>query len=160
MHTPESFFSLGLQKGFAGETEFKSTNRAGFSLQTSHFEEAGDIYHDEWAADRTGGGQELIKIGEQIYTRVYAGGTISYDALQDLGISKKEVIEFLISCLNKFGELTRFNQDCGPYEEGDWTYAYRVVEQKENIPITTGKEEIKYKGKIVFIHMFVICPVE
>lgn len=69
----QSFLSLGLLKGFAGETKYETTKRANFSLQSSNLEMDGKIYHDEWAADRTGGGQELVTVDSETYTRVYAG---------------------------------------------------------------------------------------
>lgn len=100
--TPEQFLTLGLQKGFCGETEFvQLINRAGFTISTSHFEDPaeGAIYHDEWAADRAGGGQELVRVCEQQFTRVYAGGTISYEALARLGITKQDVMAFLIKMI-------------------------------------------------------------
>lgn len=134
--------------------------RAGFSLQTSHLDEDGNTYHDEWAADRTGGGQELVKVEGVTFTRVYAGGTISEAAMEQLGISKKAVMEFLISSLNKAGEATRLYENYGPVQDGEWTYQYQLLEQNPAIPMTTGKEDIGYKGQVVFTHVFVMCPVE
>lgn len=160
MTTPQTFLSLGLVKGFAGETEFESTSRAGFSLQTSHLEENGNTYHDEWAADRTGGGQELVKVNGVTFTRVYAGGTLSLDALKELHISKENIMEFLIQSLNEAGSKTRLFENYGPILNGEWTYKYKILEQNLSIPMTTGKEDILYKGQIVFTHVFVMCPVE
>ena len=160
MVTSHSFLTRGLQKGFAGETKFQTADRAGFSLQTSHFEEDGATYHDEWAADRTGGGQELVKVGDVAYTRVYAGGTPSENALQKLGITKKDIMAYLITCLKEIGENTRLATDFGPRQDGEWSYQYRVLEKNDAIPMITGKEEISYKGKVVFVHVFVMCPVE
>jgi len=160
MLTPSSLLSRGLTKGFAGETKFQTTQRAGFSLQANHFEENGGMYHDEWAADRTGGGQELVSMNEVTFTRVYAGGTISIAELERLGITKKAIIEFLITSLNIAGERTRLHESYGPMKSGYWTYQYRVLEKNDAIPLTTGKEDISYKGRIVFTHIFVMCPVE
>src|SRR5258708_5930376 len=161
MAASESLLSTGLKKGFAGETQFQTTQRAGFSLQSSHLEESGNTYHDEWAkADRITGGQELVKVGEKIYTRVYAGGTISIEAMEKLGITKKDVMEFLIKCLNAFAESTRLHENFGPHREGNWLYQYKVLEKNDAIPMTTGREEIAYQGQMVFVHAFVMCPVE
>lgn len=160
MHTPQSLLALGLTKGFAGQTTFQATKRAGFDLQTSHLEEAGGVYHDEWAADRTGGGQELVKVDGKLFTRVYAGGTISLSAMSELGISKAAVMEFLISSLKKAGEATRLHESYGPVQTGEWTYQYKVLEHNPAIPMTTGKEDILFRDQVVFTHVFVMCPVE
>lgn len=156
----QSFLSLGLLKGFAGETKFGVIKRANFSLQSSHLEMDGKIYHDEWAADRTGGGQELVKVDGETYTRVYAGGTISLVALKQLGITKKDILKFLITSLNTAGAQTRLHENFGPILEGDWSYRYAVIEQNDSIPMTTGREDIRYKGNIVFTHVFIMCPIE
>lgn len=158
--TPRSLLSLGLTKGFAGETQFQTTQRAGFSLQSSHLQQDGNTYHDEWAADRTGGGQELVAVDGVTFTRVYAGGTISDVALEELGITNKAIMKFLVRSLNKAGEATRLSENYGPMHDGDWTYEYRVLENNTAIPMTTGKEDISYKGTLVFTHVFVMCPVE
>lgn len=160
MSKTESFLSHGLLKGFAGETTFENNQRAGFTLQSSHLTENGSTYHDEWAADRTGGGQELVSVDGSTFTRVYAGGTISYAAMEKLGISKDLVLEFLIKSLKTAGASTRLSQNYGPIQSENWTYQYRVLEQNPAIPMTTGKEDILYKDQGVFTHVFVMCPVE
>lgn len=160
MSQAESFLSHGLLKGFAGETTFQSTQRAGFELQCSHLVENGNTYHDEWAADRTGGGQELVSVDGDTFTRVYAGGTISVTAMEHLGITKDTIMEFLIISLNTASGNTRLSQNYGPVQHGDWTYQYQVLEQNPAIPLTTGKEDILYKDQVVFTHVFVMCPVE
>ena len=160
MNTSQTFLAHGLQKSFAGETEFTSGRRAGFDLHISHLEEGGNVYHDEWSGKRVTGGQELVKVDEKMYTRVYAGGTISVDALQKLGIAEKDVMGYLVKCLNEFGEQTRLHKNFGPKKSGDWSYHYTVIEKNDAIPMTTGKEEISYKEQVVFVHVFVMCPVE
>jgi hypothetical protein len=160
MPTPQTLLSLGLTKGFAGETQFQTIQRAGFTLHSSHLEVADGTYHDEWAADRTGGGQELVKVGETTFTRVYAGGTISLAALEQLGITKEIVVAFLIASLTKAGEATRLSENYGPIQDGDWSYQYQVIEKNQAIPLTVGKENITYKDQLVFTHVFVMCPVE
>nr|MBP9820316.1 hypothetical protein [Candidatus Woesebacteria bacterium] len=122
--------------------------------------EDNNVYHDEWMAGRVGGGQELVRVGESTFTRVYAGGTISVAAMEQLGITKKAVMEFLIRLLNQAGEATRLYENYGPVQDGEWTYQYQVLEQNPAIPMTTGKEDISYKGQVVFTHVFVMCPVE
>lgn len=160
MPSPESLLTKGLLAGFAGETNSATAHRGGFALQTSHFQEGDAVYHDEWAAHRTGGGQELVTVDQRVYTRVYAGGTTSTEAMTQLGITKQDVLTFLVACLRSQGNNTRLHEDCGPHTEGDWAYTYQVLEKNTAIPMTTGKETITYKGQVVFIHVFVLCPVE
>lgn len=159
--TSHKLLTLGLQKGFGGETEFAQSERAGFSISVSHFEDAesGGVYHDEWAANRAGGGQELVRVGEQQYTRVYAGGTISYEALAALGITKQDVIAFLMKMIQQLGGATRLHDSCAPVVDGDWEYAYEVKESLPAIPMTVGKESIKFKGEVVFVHYFLLTEV-
>jgi hypothetical protein len=160
MTNPFSFFSAGLQKGFTGESVFQPVTRAGFSLHSSHFEENGNIYHDEWAGSQSGGGQELVKVGGQVFTRTYAGGAIPAAALQALGISKKDIMAYLFTCIASFGEKMRLQTNLPRQVEGDWSYEYRVLEKNDAISMTVGKEEILYKNALVFTHVFVMCPVE
>lgn len=155
-----SFLNTGLKKGFTGETEFLTLERAGFPLHGSHFIDGDAIYHDEWAVNRVGGGQELVKVGGQMYTRVYAGGTIATGEMEKLGITKKDVMGYLFACIKEFGEQIRLHEDVGPRSQDEWTYEYKVIEKNNEVPMTTGKEMISYKGKVVFIHVFVMCPVE
>jgi hypothetical protein len=71
----------GLLGGYVGETEFKSIIRGGFEMKQSHYEKNGAIYHDEWLPNRTGGGQELVEIEGQPFTRLYAGGLVNEEQL-------------------------------------------------------------------------------
>lgn len=160
---PQAILTLGLQKGFGGDTNMTKADRAGFAITASHFEDTIDgqpvVYHDEWAASRAGGGQELVRVAEQQYTRVYAGGTISDEALARLGISEQDVMAFLMKMIQQLGDKTRLAADCPPVTDGDWRYQYTVQEQLDEIPLTVGKEEIRYKGDMVFVHWFLMTEV-
>lgn len=157
----KELLTKGLQEGFGGETTRKSVDRGGFSVESSHYEtKDGRVYHDEWLADRVGGGQELVEVDGKRFTRVYAGGTISEEALQDFGLTKKNVISFLKKNILENGDNIRFHADFEPEAEGDWQYKYKVIDREESIPVTAGKEYIYYKGKLVFVHHFVISSVE
>jgi hypothetical protein len=157
----EKLLAKGLQKGFGGGTARKRAKRGGFELESSHYEtDSGDVYHDEWLADRVGGGQELVRIGDEKYTRVYAGGTISEEELHGMGITKRDVIGFLKAQILENGEKIRLTTDFGPVEDGDWSYIYRIVDIESDIPLITGKESVHYKGQLTFIHHFLLCPVE
>lgn len=156
----DKLFSRGLKEGFAGGTVMKGVKRGGFSLKSSHFENEEGIYHDEWYADRAGGGQEIVKSGGTVFTRVYAGGTIPLEELTKLGISKRDVMTFLKKQMTENGDSIRLHTDFEPEPEGDWQYSYKVLDSDQEIPLTLGKEIIRYKGKLVFIHDFIISPVD
>jgi hypothetical protein len=156
----DQLLNRGLKEGFAGGTVMKGIERGGFSLKSSHFENNGDVYHDEWYADRAGGGQEIVKAGAETYTRVYAGGTIPLRELQKLGISKVDVMVFLKKQMTENGEKIRLHSDFEPDAESDWQYSYKVLDLNDEIPVTVGKEVIRYKGQLVFVHDFIISPVD
>lgn len=160
MHTSHGVLTRGLLHTFAGKTKCVPASRGGIAVTTSHMEENGSLYHDEWAADRVGAGQELVRYDGLVYTRVYAGGTIAYEAMEKLGITKHDVIGFLIASLNSAGDQTRLCTQYGPVSSDEWEYAYAIIEDLPDIPLTVGKEEIRYKHTVVFIHMFLLCPVE
>lgn len=133
--------------------------RFGFSLETSDCQGSEGRYHDEWAADFNGGGQELTETanGEKA-TRVYAGGALSPDKLQSLGLIKKDVIGRLVTFVNDIGEGTRLDTDT-ERTDGDWKYTYKVMRSVKEIPVDVGEEEIRFKDTLVFVHYHVISPV-
>lgn len=150
----------GLAQGFAGGTVMSGVKRAGFDFKSSHFEEDGNVYHDEWFADRAGAGQEVVKVGDVTYSRVYAGGTLPVEELQKLGIDKGQIMIFLKKQMLENGEKIRLHTDFTPSAEGDWQYSYKVTDTNPQIPLTMGKEIITFKGNLVFEHDFIICPVD
>lgn len=152
----------GLLAGYAGEgTKRGEVMRGPFHLETSHYEKDGTVYRDEWAADRSGGGQELVqtKDGKKT-TRVYAGGTVNKEVLDELGIVKKDVTKYLKLKIQELGEKTRLGEDCEPDPDGDWRYSYKIVSSNTRIPLTVGIEIIEFKERPVFIHSHSIAPVE
>ncbi|MBI2310579.1 hypothetical protein HYU90_02010 [Candidatus Collierbacteria bacterium] len=151
----------GLSKGYAGKTKIETVVRGGFKFKQSRYvdESTGGIYHDEWLSARTGGGQELAVIGEEKVTRLYAGGVISPDQLEKLGITKKDVIGYLIRKVGELGNKTRLFEDCTPAPDGDWQYVYKVTDKIESVGLTRALETINYKGVQVFVHGFEICPI-
>lgn len=165
MKTTSEMLTLGLQKGFAGDTNMKKIERSGFLVTSSHYEALTEngvevVYHDEWAADQVGGGQELVRVGDQEFTRVYAGGTVSLEEMARLGITKQNVMRFLVTMIQQLGDATRLEQDCPPVADGEWQYQYVVKERLPEIRLSAGKEIISYKGEVVFVHWFLMSPVE
>jgi hypothetical protein len=149
--------TTGLVAGYAGKTEFIKTNRGSFSVKSSHFEDEKIIYHDEWTK---GGGQEIVKIGEESFTRVYAGGVVDKEVLEKLNITHDDVISSLMNKIQKLGEKTRLFANCPVDLENDWKYEYKILDQDDEISVTTGKETIKYKDQLVFTHVFVLSPIK
>lgn len=153
------FLAKGLVKGFAGYTDREQISRGDFDFETSHLEEDGARYHDEWIADRVGGGQEVIEVDGEKFTRLYAGGTVSLEELKRLELTKKDVIKYLIEKIQQLGDKTRLLEEC-EQDDGDWAYRYGLLDKESRIPVVVGKEVIEYKGEMVFVHDFLICPVE
>ena len=79
----------GLLAGYGGKSNFLKTTRGSFEVSSSHFEINDIVYHDEWT---NGGGQEIVKVGNDLFTRVYAGGVFG---------ESKEVIQKLIYFIQK-----------------------------------------------------------
>lgn len=116
-------------------------------------------YHDEWAVKKSGGGQELVQVGTDTFTRVYAGGIASAEKLKELKLKDADILRFLLMTLHKAGTATRFDQ---PYqlEENNWRYEYRVVQNDTGIPVVTSREEIFFQNQLVFLHVFLLSAVE
>lgn len=149
----EKSLTQGLLAGYGGKSEFKEIKRGGFKLKSSHFETDNFIYHDEWTEI---GGQEIVKCNGQLITRVYAGKVASKNVLSDLGIKHKDVITNLKSRIKKLGDKTRLSKNYQTEEKDGWGYKYEILDNNKTIGVTTGKETITYKNKIVFIHCFII----
>lgn len=158
----EKLLSDGLSSGYAGKNWGKMI-RDIFPGESSHFDSPdGGVYHDEWFVGRhLGGGQELVKIGEERFTRLYAGGTPDPEILEKLGISTKDVGDYLIKKVKELGNKTRLFIDCIPEPEGDWQYSYRVLRHnQDDIPVTVSMEQIQYKRIPVHLHPFIISPIK
>jgi hypothetical protein len=157
--TPEQLLTEGLLKGYGGAIKGVATDRAGFSVMSIHSEDQNGRYHDEYAAHVSGGGQELVDTSTEKYTRVYAGGTIPVEKLTELGLTLEQVIGYLIKKITELGNQTRLHQPVSPAADGDWKYQYEILDELNNIPMTVGKESIFYQEILVFVHVFIICPV-
>ena len=156
----KDILSKGLLEGYVGKSVRGTTSRAGFELKTSDYSGQEGKYHDEWDADYNGGGQELtVTPNGEVATRVYAGGTLTKEKLEALGLTKKEVIGKLVLFVNKLGDETRLDEDAEVSEGEDWKYTYKVLGKVEEIPLDLGQEEIRYKDSLVFIHFYILSPV-
>ena len=147
--------TLGLINGYGGKTEFNKINRGGFDLKSSHFQDGEIIYHDEWTNN---GGQELVKLEDESFTRVYAGGVVNQEILQSLNISENDVINNLKNRIIEIGGKTRLFSPFKGETINGWDYEYKILDYNEEISVTSGKETISYQGHPVFIHVFVLSP--
>lgn len=156
----KSLLSEGLIKGYGG-SNYQKIQRGIFSGESSHFEPNPDwIYHDEWFTENyLGDGQELIKVGEDKYTRLYAGGTPDLEYLQKLGITKKQIAEYLKKSIIEVKDKTRLLEDYNGAIEDDWQYSYKIIFTNPEIPVITAVETITYKNQIVHLHPFILCPI-
>jgi hypothetical protein len=151
----------GLLAGYGGETKFETTNRGGLNLKRSHYEKDGVVYHDEWLADKKGGGQELVSVGGLQYTRQYAGGIANPEVLASLGITKEDIIGHLVGFIQQLADKARLDIDCEIELETGWKYSYKVKKVDKTVEgLISSKEKISYQGTPVFIHRFLLCPFE
>ena len=152
----------GLVEGYAGNGDVSSIERASFLGKASHFEsEPGSVYHDEWfVPNYLGGGQELVKAGEDMFTRLYAGGTSSPEQLAKLGITVKDVGGYLRKKIVELGNKTRLFNECKPEPDNDWQYRYEILMKDSSIPVIVSVESIIYKGTRVHLHPFILSPLK
>lgn len=153
--------STGLQVSFSGTSIQDTIERGSFTFQTRHVELGGFTYHDEYTGRIRASGQEVIRIGEIVYSRAYSGGTLKEEELEARGINEQEVIGHLVKIILAYSDRTRLDTDFAFSEEGsDWDYSYIVTERDESFGLIKATEIIKYKGEIVFRHDFMISPIE
>lgn len=157
----ETILARGLKSGYGGAGERTQVSRGPFTLTSMEqkFPDADGAYMDQWIAKRTGADQEIASAGTETATRVFAGGLISQDELSHLGTTDTEALDYLKSKLSTLADKTRLHEDVHPEADGDWLYAYRVIDRFPEIPLTIGVETITYKGTTVFVHGFLNTPV-
>jgi hypothetical protein len=150
-------FAKGLAV-FSGKSKYGKILRGKFTMAESVVEDADTYYIDEWFPGHFGGGQEVLEVGGQRYTRVYAGGTVEDSIIAPLGITKDDVMGSLKNFLMEAGGRTRFDLR---YQKDslDWRYRYVPGEQDETSGMITGKEVITFKHTPVFTHFFIISRV-
>lgn len=141
--------TIGLLAGYGGQTDFQTITRGGFKLKSSHFEKDNIKYHDEWTS---GGGQEIVEVNGQKYTRVYAGGV--QPGFPDSSL----VIQKLVGFIQKLQDRTRLFSD-SDMDDGDWKYRYHILFRDDEFDITVGQEIISLKNQTVFIHCFILAPI-
>ena len=151
----------GLTGGYAGKGKISKIDRASFRGSASHSEPLPDsLYHDEWfVKDYLGGGQELVRVGNEMFTRLYGGGTPTPEKLTELGITIDEVGDYLKRKIVELKDKTRLFEECRPEPDGDWQYLYEMLMKDPNIPVIMSSESIIYKGTRVHWHPFILSPI-
>lgn len=150
----------GLRQGFAGIRTPADIERGSFKGKGSHIDlgEEG-IYDDRWFADTLGGGQELVRVGEKMFTRLYGGGTVSPEKLAELEITAGDVFKYLKKKILELGDKTRLFEECKPVPDGEWQYLYEIIMKDPNIPVILSAESIMYKNTRVHLHPFILSPI-
>lgn len=156
MNRAHDILAKGLLAGFAGKSVFGSAKRGGFSLTSSEvsFPSENAQYIDQWIGKQSGGGQEIVQVGDKTATRVYAGGTVPHEVLSGLGIVEGDIMAYLKEKLTELSGVTRLTKAIEPITDGDWRYVYDIVGEVSEIGLTIGKETIWYKETAVFTHVF------
>lgn len=151
----------GLNEGYAGTKKPEIVQRSNFiGKSNDYISSEGGCYHDEWFADDNGGGQELVKEGDEQFTRVYAGGVIPTEELQKLGLTTKDVISRLIASVGELKEKTRLDKPCTLTLPDGWEYTYTILKKSAEVPLIIGYESIKFNGQEVFAHGHMLSPVK
>ncbi len=157
----DKLLSDGLAAGYAGEKKPSSVNRSNFEGKANEFHSPeGGKYHDEWFADDNGGGQELVELNKEKYTRLYGGGVIPVENLEELGLTTKDVISRLIASVKELKEKTRLHEECSLELPDGWNYKYAILKKSKEVPLTIGYESIEYNGREVFAHAHILSPVK
>lgn len=160
----EIALNIGLKASYAGKEKPRTATRRLFPINVYHFEDykKGEtiIYHDEYiSGGQLGAGQEIVEINDERFTRTYLGGVSAPSTLKQLHVTSQEIYSFLKETIVEKIEETRLKENCY-LQKGDWQYYYKIISNDIDPPTTCGKETIKYKGKIVFVHWVTLCQIK
>lgn len=161
MSNADNVLTMGLKAGYAGGSQRQTVTRGPFTLKATElsFPELDAKYNDHWIAKRIGGGQEIAQTGDEMATRVFAGGIVKPEKLQQLGITEEQVMAYLKSTLPNVADRTRLHEPVDLAPDGDWKYTYTPMKDYPDLPLSIGVETISYKGEDVFVHVFLNTPI-
>ncbi len=158
MNELDQVLTKGLKAGYAGGMKPQDVTRGPFTVkQLQPPLGAGELYIDEWTS---GGGQEIAEKDGKKVTRVHAGRPIPQEQLEILGITKQDVVGYLIRKNVELAGKTRLGEKCLPEPDGDWQYEYQILDTVPEIGLRIGLESIYYKDSLVFAHGFLQSPIE
>ncbi len=149
--------TTGLINGYGGKTQFTKINRGDFELSSSHFQSQEFVYHDEWTNN---GGQELVAVGHDSFTRLYGGGIVDQNILKSLDITDENISQKLKTSLLNFTDQTRLFSDFQSDLGDGWFYKYQILDKNDQIQVINAKESISYQNQTVFIHYFILSPIK
>lgn len=157
----EQVLTKGLKAGYAGSDLPHIIRRGSFVGKESSisFHDSNAEYNDQWFFKRTGGGQDMARSGDELVTRVFAGGIVKSEKLQKLGITEQQVLTYHKTKISELVDRTRLHENVIPEKDGDWQYKYEVMKDYPDLPLTIGVETITYKGYDVFVHVFLNSPI-
>lgn len=155
----EKILVKGLQAGYAAGEMPHTVSRGNFigKESTTSFPDAD--YNDQWFFKRTGGGQDIARAGDEMSTRVFAGGIVTPAKLRTLNITEDQVLAYHKQKLSALADRTRLHENVHPDPDGDWQYHYSIIHDYPDVPLTVGVETITYKGQDVFVHVFLNTPI-
>ena len=61
--------------------------------------------------------------------------------------------------IQQLKDKTRLFSDC-ELIDGDWKYQYKIIDSDDSVSVTVGKETISHNNETVFVHVFVLSPIE
>lgn len=157
----EAILIRGLKAGYAGgETPIVITRGPFVGKESAlSFPDLNADYNDQWFFKRTGGGQDIARSGDEMATRVFAGGIVKPDILKKLGISEDQVLAYHKQKLSTLASTTRLHDDVVVPADGDWQYTYQIMKDYPDLLLTVGVETISYKNTDVFVHVFLNTPI-
>lgn len=119
----------------------------------------GTIYRDQFFTNGGGGFETFINKDGKGVIRKYAGNSSSSERLTELGLTEKEIMDFLAKVILNNALSTRLDSDVA-FIEGDFRYNYSVTNIIDDPFLIIGIEEIFYKGKLVFVHTINIAELK
>lgn len=157
------FANLGLTKCYCGNiNNIRLATVREVQVLTTHFEDYSKdaTYTDQWVKSKQlTGGQEIIKVKKEIFTRLYAGGVVDTKEINELGITPEDIYKYLKNTIKENPD-TRLFETVHSKEASNWEYSYNVIRKNNQIPLTIGEETIAYKGNTVFIQAIIMCLVK
>ena len=155
----EKVLTMGLRAGYAGGEAPHAVTRGKFIGKETSISYPDAEYNDQWFFKRTGGGQDIARKGDEMATRVFAGGIVKPEILEKLGIKESDILTYHKSKLSVLADKTRLHENVSPEADGDWQYKYEIMRDYPDLPLTIGVEIITYKGNNVFVHVFLNSPI-
>lgn len=129
-----------------GGKEEANPERSGFIELT--YSEGDFSYRDSYTGYYRSRGMEVVRLqGKPAWTASYGGGMV--EGKEELA---DKCFEFLKKAMSS--DEKNFQSFRGPhsFSDSDWNYSYK---QEGDVLESSGYEEIKYKGELIFFHRMI-----